>query len=220
VYRIACLVSALLLATACGLSGAGTDLSRAAQAGNMAEVKGLLAAGANPNPPTTGFEMSPLGLAAQAGHVDVITVLLDAGANPEQESGITDWTALVHAVHTEQREAIRLLLSRTQPGKENLTRALEMAAAYGLPDVVRDLLAARAPISSDILTGAVGGSWDIDAEWKGCATQTDTVRALLEASPDLRVPDSFAGRAALRFARKKGCTEMLSLVQGDVRAAR
>ncbi len=219
--RILCLAPALLLAKACGLSGAGTDLSRAAQAGNLAEVKRLLAAGANPNPPTTGFEMSPLGLAAQAGHVDVITVLLDAGANPEQESGITDWTALMHAVHTEQREAIRLLLSRTHPGKENLTRALDMAAAYGLPDVVRDLLAAGATGSSDILAGAVGGSWDIDAEWKGCATQTDTVRALLDASPGLRVPDTLAGRAALRFARKKGCTEMLSMVEGgEARAAR
>ena len=218
--RIVCLALAILLATACGLSGAGTDLSRAAHAGNLPEVQRLLAAGANPNPPTKGFEMSPLGLASQAGQTDVMNVLLDAGALPELESGINDWTALVHAVHTEQREAIRLLLSRTHPGQENLAHALEMAAAYGLADVVQDLLAAGAPVDSGILAGAVGGSWDIDAEWKGCGPHTDTVRVLLAASPDLRFPDSLSGRSALRFARKKGCTEMLSLVEGEVRAAR
>jgi hypothetical protein len=125
----------------------------------------------------------------------------------------------VHAVHTEKREAIRLLLARTHPGKENLARALEMAAAYGLPDVVRDLLAAGATGSADALAGAVGGSWDIDAEWKGCGPHTDTVRVLLAASPGLRFPDTLSGRSALRFAKKKGCTEMLSLVEGEVRAA-
>ena len=216
--RIVCLSLLLVLATACG--GAGTDLSRAAHAGNLPEVKRLLAAGANPNPPTTGFEMSPLGLAAQVGATEVMTALLDAGALPELESGINDWTPLVHAVHTEQRDAIRLLLSRTHQGKDNLDKALEMAAAYGLPDVVHDLLAAGGTGGTEALTGAVGGSWDIDAEWKGCQTHTETVRVLLEASPDLRVPDTFSGRSALRFARKKGCTEMLGLVQGEVRAAR
>jgi ankyrin repeat protein len=214
------LAPVLLLVTACGLSGAGTELSQAAHAGNLAEVKRLLAAGANPNPPTKGFEMSPLGLASQSGATDVITVLLEAGAKPDEPSGINDWTPLVHAVHTEQREAIGLLLSTTHPSRESLTHALEMAAAYGLPDVVRDLLAAGATTSSDILTGAVGGSWDIDAEWKGCGPHTETVRTLLEASPALRVPDTVSGRAALRFARKKGCTEMLSMVEGEVRAAR
>src|SRR5262245_17320061 len=129
--RIVCLALALLLATGCGLSGAGTELSQAAHAGNLAEVKRLLAAGANPNPPTKGFEMSPLGLASQAGRTDVMTVLLEAGAKPDEESGINDWTPLVHAVHTEQRQAIDLLLSRTHPGKASLDRALEMAAAYG-----------------------------------------------------------------------------------------
>jgi hypothetical protein len=186
----------------------------------LPEVQRLLAAGANVNPPTSGFEMSPLGLAAQIGRNDIVTALLDAGADPEKPSGVNDWTALVHAVHTEQRQTVQLLLSRTHPGKETLTRALDMAAAYGLPEVVRDLLGAGASGSAGTLTGAVGGSWDIDAEWKGCGPHTDTVRILREASPNLRIPDSYAGRAALRFARKKGCTEMLSLVEGDVRAAR
>ena len=218
--RIVCLALTLVLAPGCGLSGAGTDLSRAAHAGNLPEVKRLLAAGANPNPPTSGFEMSPLALAAQIGRTDVVTALLDAGARPEEKTGINGWPALVHAVHTEQRDAIRLLLSRTHPGKETLARALDMAAAYGLPDVVQDLLAAGATGNTDTLTGAVGGSWDIDAEWKGCEIQTATVRALLAASPDLRVPDTFSGRSALRFARKKGCTEMLGLIDSNVRAAR
>ena len=59
--------------------------------------------------------------------------------------------------------------------------------------------------------GAVGGSWDIDAEWKGRGTHTDTVRVLLAATPDQRFPDTLSGRSALRFALKKGCTQMVSM---------
>jgi hypothetical protein len=55
---------------------------------------------------------------------------------------------------------------------------------------------------------------------EGLRVQAETVRVLLAASPALRVPDTFSGRSALRFARKKGCTEILGLVHGDVRAAR
>jgi hypothetical protein len=115
---------------------------------------------------------------------------------------------------------VELLLARTHPGPASLTQALTMAAGYGTSEVVHRLLEAGAQPTTDTLTDAVGGSWDIDGEWNGCGPHTETVRALLATSPDLRLPETRAGRAALRFARKKGCTEMLSLVEGGLRAAR
>jgi ankyrin repeat protein len=220
--RLLCLVPALLLTVGCAyLSGEpATELSRAAQAGDLPEVRRLLASGANPNAPVAGFRISPLGWAARGGHTEVMAALLDGGARSEQPSGINGWTPLVHAIHVEQETSVRFLLSRTHPGKESMRAALRMAAGYGMPQVVTELLAAGGTGSTEALVDAVGGVWDLDAEWKGCPAHTEVVRVLLEASPDLRVPDTAAGRGALRFAEKKGCTEMLALVGGEVRAAR
>jgi len=218
--RIAVLSVFLLLALSCAFTPS-SDLGKAVVAGKLPEVQRLLAAGANPNPPVSGREPSPLAWAARLGRVDLMEALLDAGANPAQGSGVNDWTPLVHAVHKGQDDAVGWLLARTHPDATSLTKALTMAAGYGTPRTVRRLLQAGARPTADTLIDAVGGAWDIDGKWNGCAPHTETVRTLLRTSPDLRVPDTFAGRAALRFARKKGCTDMLSLVDGgEVRAAR
>lgn len=217
--RIALVPLTLLLVLSCSFTPS-SDLGKAVVAGNLADVQRLLAAGANPNPPVSGREPSPLAWAARMGRVDIMEALLDAGSNPAQGSGVNDWTPLVHAVHKSQEGAVEILLSRTHPDSASLTQALTMASGYGTPKIVQRLLEAGALPTADALTDAVGGAWDVDAGWNGCGPHTETVRALLSTSPDLRVPDSFTGRAALRFARKKGCTEMLSLVEGEVRAAR
>ncbi|HEX5042698.1 MAG TPA: ankyrin repeat domain-containing protein [Candidatus Polarisedimenticolaceae bacterium] len=217
--RIAVASVSLLLVLSCSFTPS-SDLGKAVAAGNLAEVQRLVAAGANPNPPASGREPSPLAWAARTGRIDLMDALLDAGANPELGSGVNGWTPLVHAVHKGQQGAVEILLSRTRPGQEALTAALSMAAGYGTPKTVQALLAAGARPDADTLTGAVGGVWDIDASWNGCGPHTESVRALLTASPDLRLPDGAYGRAALRFAEKKGCTEMLSLLRGEVRAAR
>ena len=216
---IAPLSLTLLLAFSCSFTPS-SDLGKAVAAGKLPEVQRLLASGANPNPPVSGREPSPLAWAARAGRTDIMEALLQAGAEAEQGSGVNGWTPLVHAVHKSQDGAVELLLSRTHPGQEPLTAALSMAAGYGTPTIVEKLLQAGAKPTADALTGAVGGVWDIDAGWNGCGPHTESVRALLAASPDLRLPDDGSGRAALRFAEKKGCTEMLSLLKGEVRAAR
>jgi hypothetical protein len=166
-----------------------------------------------------GFEISPVALAARIGRPDILAALLDAGANPEKGSGINDWTTVVHAVHRGQPGSVELLLSRTHPSQASLSAALDMAASYGDPKTVKMLLDAGARGPQKTLVEAVGGAWDIDVKWNGCEPPTASAGAAL-TSPELRMPDSTAGRAALRFAEKKGCTEMLSLVQGQVRAAR
>ncbi len=70
------------------------------------------------------------------------------------------------------------------------------------------------------LTRAVSGGalTDIDRPLLG-GCRPATVRALLAHDPTLRLPDNFAGRQALRFARFHECGEVLELVgRGDPRA--
>jgi ankyrin repeat protein len=209
----------LLLALSCSFTPS-SDLGKAVAAGKLPEVQRLLASGANPNPPVSGREPSPLAWAARLGRTDIMEALLQAGADAEQGSGVNGWTPLVHCSAQEPGRRRGAAPLPHPPGQEPLTAALSMAAGYGTPKIVEKLLQAGATPTADALTGAVGGVWDIDAGWNGCGPHTESVRALLAASPDLRLPDDGSGRAALRFAEKKGCTEMVSLLKGEVRAAR
>lgn len=214
--RLVSLSLAILSAFGCSYVPS-SPLGQATVKGDLPEVRRLLAASADPDAPVSGFDITPLGISVRIGRPDIAAALLDAGADSEMLSGVNDWTPLVHAVHRGQEETVRLLLSRTHPGKDSLSKALTMAAGYGMTGIVRELVAAEAPGTPEALVGAVGGTRDIDAAWNGCGPHTEAVRALLQASPDLRLPDSYAGRAALRFAEKKGCTEVLALVRGQMR---
>ena len=212
------LLSLTLLSAGCS-TAPGTPLAIAARNGNAGEVRRLLAAGADPDAPVSGADLTPLAFAVRHGREEAATVLLDAGADPEMPSGVNGWTPLVHATHESQETMVELLVTRSRPSEESLSAALDLAAGYGLPASVRRLLAAGAVPGRDALSSAVGGAWDIDARWNGCGPHTETVRALLSAAPDLTVPDTWTGRSALRFARKKGCTELLDLLEAPRRAS-
>jgi hypothetical protein len=102
-----------------------------------------------------------------------------------------------------------------------------MAAGYGYAGIVRDLLEhgadpyAETPGGANALAAAVGGVPDIDWFTVG-SCQTETVRALLEKAPDLKLRDNFSGRSARWFAAWKGCREALGLLENHLpaRAAR
>jgi ankyrin repeat protein len=95
---------------------------------------------------------------------------------------------------------------------------LIMAAGYGYGDIVRLLLAkgadpyAETPDGDNALAAAVGGVPDIDKFTVG-KCQTDTVSALLQEAPDLKLPANFYGRAARLAARAAGCVEVLGLIE-------
>ncbi|MBN1516879.1 ankyrin repeat domain-containing protein [Candidatus Sumerlaeota bacterium] len=96
------------------------DLSSAAAAGNVAEVKHLLDLGV---PPSAATRDGPvLHIAAKHGQVDVIKVLLDRGCPVDQQDhyGATALAAAIYNLAEQQdvparearREAIDLLLAR------------------------------------------------------------------------------------------------------------
>lgn len=204
----------LILAAAGCHFGPGTPLAKAAYDGRTEEVRALLANGANVDGTD---DITPLSWAARAGQVETIRVLLENGADLERPSGTNGWTPLIHAIHKSQNHAALALLEAGADAKgASGTRALLMAAGYGNPEVVRALLAQGADPrlragGTNILTDAVGGAWDIDYEFAGCQGHTETVQALLGAAPDLKLGDDFWSRRALAYAKKKGCTELVSL---------
>jgi uncharacterized protein len=221
--------TALIAAGACR-TGPTLPLARAASRNDAAAVRQLLAAEhAVDDPDDDG--LSALMWAARTGAVDAMQALIEAGASVNaRASNRHAWTALQHAIHTRQVNAVRLLLDHgADPNaavhSEALTPLL-MAAADPDPAVVKALLAHGAdprrggewgdtPLTRAVSGGALG---DIDRPLLG-GCHPATVRALLEHDPTLRLPDTFAGREALWWARFHKCTEVLELIDQDRQSA-
>ena len=200
----------------CFLGGPDTPLGRAAAAGDVASMTGLLDHGADPNAPGA-HGLTPLALAARNGRLDAIELLLARGVDPHRGCGVNGWTPLLHALHKSQEAAaVRLMATCTAPSAE-LDDALFMAAGYAQAAAVAALLKQGANPHKDFgsganaLSNAVSGAFDIDFSYRGCSAHTETVRALMQ-SDDLKLAGS-AGTSARRSAEDRGCTEMLALLK-------
>jgi ankyrin repeat protein len=171
--------------------------------------------------------LSALMWAARAGAADAMQALLEAGASVNARANDQNgWTALQHAIHTRQVAAVRFLLDHgADPNaavhSEALTPLL-MAAGDPDPAVVKALLAHGAdprragewgdtPLTRAVSGGALG---DIDRPLLG-GCHPATVRALVEHDPTLSLPDTFAGREALWWARFHQCAEVLKLIDQE-----
>jgi ankyrin repeat protein len=205
-------------------------LARAATRNDTGAVRQLLA-GQHAVDETDDAGLSALMWAARLGAVDALAALLDAGANVNaRATNRNAWTALQHAIHKRRVDAVRLLLDRgADPNGAVHSGALTpllMAAGDPDPSVVRALLAYGAdprrggewgdtPLTRAVSGGALG---DIDRPLVG-GCHPATVRALLEHDPTLRLPETFAGREALWWARFHGCTEVLELIDREQKSA-
>ena len=212
------LLLAALALTGCMLGGPSTPLGSAAGKGDLQALTALLNSGADPNA-FGAFGMTPLASAARTGQVGAIEILLARGADPHRGCGVNGWTPLLHALHKNKIAAAkRLAQTRVAPSPE-LDEALYMAAGYAETAAVEALLARGADPKrtykkgANALASATAGAFDIDYTYRGCGAHTATVRALLAASPDLRL-EGDAGGAARRSAERRGCTEMLALLDG------
>ena len=125
----------------------------------------------------------------------------------------------MHAIHTGNDSAVRLLLDRGVDVKRrsrNGRTALMMVAGYGNAPLVEALLdegadpRAEAPDGSTVLSMAVGGISDIEHFTVG-ECHTATVRALKEAAPDLQLKDS--ERLARLSAWWGSCDEIMAMVR-------
>jgi ankyrin repeat protein len=187
-----------------------SPLAAAAIAGRAAEIRTLVAQGADPNAPADRG-LSPLALAARAGQVEAMLALFECGAKLDlRDDGPNGWTPIMHALHKGQTEAALALLDwgadPNAPAPNGVT-PLMRAACEANPTVARALLdngADPRDMTRDrvnVLTHAVQGR------------NAEIVRMILEAAPDERVSDTMEGFLATFLARITGHGEVLVLLR-------
>ena len=205
-----------------------TPLTVAAERGDAAQVKKLIAAGVDLNErDKSGY--TALTWAARNGNTEVAKALAEARADLNARDCATNgWTPLIHAIHKNNNEMARLLIDRgadvnAKAGKctekliESGAPALLYAAGEDNTEVVVALLAkgANAHVeynSSTALSKAVAGAMDFTRpDDKPCPTAT--VKALLEHAPDLTLKGDIWDRKSIFVARHRGCTEMVKLLE-------
>ncbi len=139
-----------------------SDLVLAAKAGDVGDVKRLIAAGVNVDQrmATTGTpddNYTPLGIAAREGHAEIVALLKDAGADVRQVVGLMKGTPFHEAAYFGHADVIEILaetdcIGAAQPeldaqGPYNGLTALHDAAWHGHMDAVRSLINARARLN-------------------------------------------------------------------------
>jgi ankyrin repeat protein len=205
-----------------------TQLTVAAERGDAAQVRKLIAAGADLNErDQTGY--TALVWAARNGSTDVAKVLIEARADMNARDCATNgWTPLIHAIHKNNNEMARLLIDRgadvnaragkcTENSIEQGATALHHAAAEDNTEIVRALLARGADPyadydSANALSKAIAGVIDFTRpDDKQCPTET--VKALLDHAPDLTTKRTVWDRKAVFVARHRGCAELVNLLE-------
>ena len=115
------------------------ELMLAARAGDLEQVKELLASGAEPDPKGIA---TPLYFAAQGGHFEIAKLLLESGADPNAES---DWgTSLQIAARRKHIDVATILLQHgadpNSKGGDLDNTPLHDAAAVGATEIGRLLI--------------------------------------------------------------------------------
>lgn len=205
------LVLLLCLAFLSHAQDLNTKLTDAARTRDTAEVKRLLAEGANPNSKDKNGR-TPLMEAASGGYTDTVRALLHAGADVNA-TDMVGWTALFWAAFSRRTDTLRALVikgadvnARDYEGRTTLF----WAASSGYTDIVHVLLEKGAYVNARDGHG-----------WTALMTAADlghpdTVRALLDKGADVHVHGK-DGSTAQSLAEKYKYTEVVAMLQKAAR---
>jgi beta-lactamase regulating signal transducer with metallopeptidase domain len=168
------------------VSRADRALVEAAEEDSLAEIQGLLDAGADVNATVDG-DGSPLIMAARAGRLAVVRFLLDRGADVNLPVA-GDGNPLIMAAREGHLPIVQVLLDRGAnvnqivPGDEN---ALIQASGAGRLDVVRLLVARNADVNARVWAERAferpNGEWRTALNMARRAGHADVVAFLLSA---------------------------------------
>lgn len=189
-----------------------TGLLAAAQQGDLAKAKKLLAAGAHVNA-RDPYGRTAVHIATHARQRELIRVLAQAGADLELLEN-DRYDAVTIAAVADDEETLRVLLGLGVSAKLTTSRydgtALIAAAHLGHDGVVKQLMAAGAPLDhvnnlhwTALIEAIVLGN--------GGPRHQEVVRALLAAGASTRLTDR-EGNTPLALAKARGYSAMVSLL--------
>jgi ankyrin repeat protein len=165
------LICSLMLIHLIGASGWGSDLDeqllKAVKAGNAAEVKAALEAGANPNYRFGSLKTPILSGAAMAnnGNQNVVRLILCGGADIDEEDA-QKMSALEYAVLCNKTDIVRLLLcAGATLDRKGRPTTLSWAATYPPREVnftIMRILLAKGANKTDVLTRSLKEMHDFE----------------------------------------------------------
>jgi ankyrin repeat protein len=188
-------------------------LHEAAAKGDTAEIEKLIKEGERPNIQDSKSR-TPLHVAAYMKRPTAVQVLLRLGANPNALE-IDRYDIVTIASVANDLDVLKAALDGGASARNITSRydgtALIAAAHIGHVDVVKMLIAAKAPLNhvnnlgwTALMEAVVLGN--------GGANHTATVRALVEAGADVNIPDK-QGATPLQHARRRGYVEMARILE-------
>ena len=188
-------------------------LHEAAAKGDAAEITKLIADGEKPNIQDSKSR-TPLHVAVFFKKYDAVRALLKAGANPNALE-IDQYDIVTIAAVANDIEMLKLTLEGGASAKAITSRyngtALIAAAHLGHTEVVKQLIAAKAPLNhvnnlgwTALMESIVLGN--------GGANHTATLKVLVEAGADVNIPDR-QRITALQHARQRGYSEMARILE-------
>ena len=211
--RTLVLLLVLGLCAAASANAAQSDLVSAAEAGDLAQVKALIAAHTDVN--TKGrYGATALHVASFKGYVEEVRSLLIAGANvnARMENGATP---LIAASQNGQLEVVRTLLGAgadVNAKNDAGIAALSRASAGGYLQIVQALIAAHADVNAKASAAAGKGVGGITALMLASAGgHVDVAKALIAAHADVNAKTT-EGTTAYSAATKRGALEVQQIL--------
>ena len=204
--------SAQIAPTAAELRAYG-GLHAAATRGDVAEIEKRIAAG-DDKEATDDRDRTPLHVAAYQKQYEAARALIRLGADPNKLE-IDRYDIITIASVANDPPMLRIALDGGGNPRAVTSRydgtALIAAAHLGHVEVVRMLIAAKAPLDhinnlkwTALIESIVLGD--------GGKNHTETLRALVEAGADVNLPDG-SGATPLKLARSRGYREMAAILE-------
>ena len=190
-----------------------SGLHAAAARGNVAEIEKRIAAGENKEA-TDSRQRTPLHVAAFQKQYDAARLLMKLGADPNKLE-IDRYDIITIASVANDLPMLKIAIEGGGNSKAITSRydgtALIAAAHLGHAEIVRTLIAAKAPLDhvnnlkwTALIESIVLGN--------GGKNHIDTLRALVDAGADVNIPDG-SGSTPLTLAKNRGYKEMIVILE-------
>jgi ankyrin repeat protein len=190
-----------------------SGLLRAADRGDVAAIRQLVAGGADRNV-RDGYARTPLHVATYARQREAIVALVKAGADIDAKEN-DRYDAVTIAAVADDVATLKLLLELGASARQTTSRydgtALIAAAHLGHDEIVKMLIKGGAPLDhvnnlgwTALIESIVLGN--------GGPRHVETLRALVQSGADVNLPDR-SGRTPLALARGHGFAAMVKILE-------